>query len=70
VIATCHAKLIRRGQILDNFYDEMEEPSQRTWELAKDLFDHYGSLRADLIDHPLRKGVVSGARSFLMGTDC
>ena len=26
-VATCHAKLIRRRRIIDNFYDDMEEPT-------------------------------------------
>jgi hypothetical protein len=33
-VATCHAKLIRRRKIIDNFYDDMEEPTEWTWEVS------------------------------------
>jgi hypothetical protein len=34
MVATCHAKLIRRRRIIDNFYDEREEPTEWTWEVS------------------------------------
>jgi hypothetical protein len=33
-VATCHAKLIRRRRIIDNFHDDMEEPTEWTWEVS------------------------------------
>ena len=69
-VATCHENLIRRDKIIDNFYDDMEEPSEWTCELATDLFDHYGSLRPEFIDHPFRKGSGIWAMSFLMEVHC
>ncbi|MCJ1254661.1 hypothetical protein MMC24_002476 [Lignoscripta atroalba] len=55
-IGHCHAKLLYRDRIRPNFYRDMEEPSQGTSALAFDLFDRWGSLRADLQEHPIKKG--------------
>ncbi|KAI9836044.1 MAG: hypothetical protein M1819_001655 [Sarea resinae] len=55
-IGYCEGKLIRRNQIRSTFYDSMEEPSRETSLLAFDLFDRYGCLRPEFINHPIRKG--------------
>ncbi|KAK5048586.1 hypothetical protein LTR84_005677 [Exophiala bonariae] len=52
----CNAKLIRRGQMRDDFYGEMEQPSRETSMLAFDLFDRYGRLRSEFKTHPIIKG--------------
>nr|KAK5441256.1 hypothetical protein LTR18_007100 [Exophiala xenobiotica] len=55
-VAYCHAKLIRRNQMRDDFYGEMEPPSRETSMLAFDLFDRYGRLRSEFKAHPFIKG--------------
>ncbi|KIW66171.1 hypothetical protein PV04_08372 [Phialophora macrospora] len=55
-VAYCTAKLIRRGQMRDDFYGEMEQPSRETSLLAFDLFDRYGRLRPEFKTHPVIKG--------------
>ncbi|KIW33877.1 uncharacterized protein PV07_00692 [Cladophialophora immunda] len=55
-VAYCDAKLIRRGQIRDDFYGQMEPPSNETSMLALDLFDRYGRLRSEFKTHPVIKG--------------
>lgn len=55
-VAYCQAKLIRRSQIPDDFYEEMEQPTSETSMLAFDLFDRYGRLRSEFTTHPVIKG--------------
>ncbi|RMZ87412.1 hypothetical protein DV736_g5364, partial [Chaetothyriales sp. CBS 134916] len=55
-VAYCEAKLIRRDQMRDDFYGEMELPSQETSMLAFNLFDRYGRLRSEFITHLVIKG--------------
>ena len=55
-IANCVSKLIHRDQIRGTFYADMEEPSQDTSALAFDLFDRYGCLKREFIEHPVKKG--------------
>ncbi|OAP60746.1 hypothetical protein AYL99_05748 [Fonsecaea erecta] len=55
-VAYCDAKLIRRGQMRDDFYEQMERPSEETSMLAFDLFDRYGRLRSEFKTHPVIKG--------------
>ena len=55
-IAHCDAKLIRRGQIRNIFYHEMEEPSSETSQLAFDLFDRFGRLRKEFKEHEIKRG--------------
>jgi GNAT superfamily N-acetyltransferase len=56
MVAYCNAKLIRRGQMRDDFYGQMEQPSRETSMLAFDLFDRYGRLRTEYKTHPVIKG--------------
>ncbi len=53
------AKLIKRNRIRQSFHEDMEAPSQDTSQLAFDLFDCYGCLKTELIEHCVKKG--SGA---------
>lgn len=55
-IANCVSKLIHRDEIRRNFHADMEEPSHDTSSLAFDLFDRYGRLKRELIEHPVKKG--------------
>jgi hypothetical protein len=55
-VAYCKAKLIRRNQMRDDFYGQMEPPSRETSMLAFDLFDRYGRLRSEFKTHPVIKG--------------
>ena len=55
-VAYCQAKLIKRNQMRDDFYGEMERPSRETSMLAFDLFDRYGRLRSEFKTHPIIKG--------------
>lgn len=48
--------LIRRDSIRSTFYHQMEEPTRETSLLAFDLFDRYGCLKPEYINHPIKKG--------------
>jgi hypothetical protein len=48
--------VILRGKIRHQFHASMEPPSEDTMELALTLFDRYGNLKNEIIDHPVRKG--------------
>lgn len=55
-IGYCNGKLIRRNEIRNTFYEEMEEPTAETSKLAFNLFDRYGRLRTEFKTHPIKKG--------------
>ena len=55
-IGRCHAKLIRRDKVSQDFHDAMEVPSEETSGLTFDLFDRYARLKKELIEHPIKKG--------------
>ncbi|KAM5345672.1 hypothetical protein ACJ41O_011533 [Fusarium nematophilum] len=54
--ASCEANLIRRSQIRDDFWDNMEKPTKATSELAFQLFDRYGRLEREFYEHTVKKG--------------
>ncbi|MCJ1366747.1 hypothetical protein MMC16_005877 [Acarospora aff. strigata] len=56
VIGHGSARLIRRNHIRRSFHQDMEEPSQDTSELGFNLFDRYGHLKGELIEHCVKKG--------------
>jgi hypothetical protein len=62
-IGRLHAKLIFRGRIVGSFEEEMEEPSEGTAAMAFELFDRYGRLRPEFIEHPFKKGTGIGGMS-------
>lgn len=53
-IGRCDALLM--DSYRTNFYQDMEEPSAETSELAFELFDRYGRLKSEFKDHPIKKG--------------
>lgn len=55
-IAFCRAKLIRRDMIRPTFWREMDEPDAETSDLAFELFDRYGRLQQQYINHDVKKG--------------
>ncbi len=55
-IGNVHAKLIERDRIRRTFYQDMEEASHNTSQLAFDIFDRHGCLKSELISHCVRKG--------------
>lgn len=55
-IGRLDAKLIRRNQFLGSFAEVMEGPSEGTAKMALDLFDRYGRLRPEFLEHPFKKG--------------
>ncbi|KAK8050971.1 hypothetical protein PG993_002356 [Apiospora rasikravindrae] len=55
-IATCDAKLIKRDRIRPSFWQDMEEPSQGTRDLAFGLFDRYGRVSRKYTDPGFRQG--------------
>lgn len=59
VIGHAFARLIRRDCIRPTFHEDMEEASQDSSQLGFELFDRYGCLKGELIDHCVKKG--SGA---------
>lgn len=67
VAGYCHAKLIRRGQIRNYFYEELEQPSRETSLLAFDLFDRYGRLRPEFTTHPVKTGTGAWAEELDRG---
>lgn len=56
VIGHACVKLIRRQNIRPIFHQEMEALSQDSSQLAFDLFDRYGYLKRELIEHCVKKG--------------
>jgi GNAT superfamily N-acetyltransferase len=55
-IGHSYGELIRRSQVQQAFYEELEEPTSETSELAFDLFDRYGRLRKEFKTHEVKKG--------------
>lgn len=55
-IGSCRAQLIRRGQMRHSFWQDLEEPSRETAQLAFSLFDRYGRLKPEYYEHDFRKG--------------
>ncbi|PSR84017.1 hypothetical protein BD289DRAFT_482998 [Coniella lustricola] len=55
-LAVCSAKLIRRDHIKAGFWEEMEEPTQETSQLAFELFDRYGRLKPKFYEHEFKRG--------------
>lgn len=58
-IGSVRAFLIRPDRIYEDFRTEMDEVSEETSSLAFSLFDKYGQVKSDFIDHPVKCG--SGA---------
>jgi GNAT superfamily N-acetyltransferase len=48
--------VIRRQSIRQSFHKSMEPPSSDMMKLALELFDRYGSLKEEIIEHSIRKG--------------
>ncbi|KAL9051411.1 MAG: hypothetical protein Q9162_006018 [Coniocarpon cinnabarinum] len=44
-IGRLFARLIRRDEIREHFWEDMEEPAEETWELAYEVFNRYGFVR-------------------------
>ena len=55
-IGFCTAKLIDRGSIRAKFYGEMDEPSHDTANVALGLFNRWGCLKPEFLNHPVKKG--------------
>ncbi|KAK7957260.1 uncharacterized protein PG986_006482 [Apiospora aurea] len=55
-IARCDAKLIKRDHIRDSFWQDMEEASQESCDLAFGLFDRYGRVSRKYIEPGFRQG--------------
>ena len=64
--AHCHGWIIDRGPIRLNFYTEMDEVCSDMSEYAFTLFDRYGCLRADLINHPKKREPGCGVRNLIV----
>ncbi|OBT83253.1 hypothetical protein VE02_07589 [Pseudogymnoascus sp. 03VT05] len=47
---------VRRDRITANFWRDMEKPSQELSSVAFELFDRYGRLKREFVDHNFRKG--------------
>ncbi|KAB8225615.1 hypothetical protein BDV33DRAFT_231025 [Aspergillus novoparasiticus] len=52
----CRALLVRKSEIMDTFWDDMEAPEHQLAELAFKLFDRFGSLKPHFKEHPLKRG--------------
>ena len=48
--------LIRRDRARPSFHESMEPPSQATMKLAFTLFDRYGFLKSEFVEHEVRRG--------------
>jgi GNAT superfamily N-acetyltransferase len=48
--------IIRREAIRQIFHKSMEPPHEETMDLALTLFDRYGRLNKEVVEHPIRKG--------------
>lgn len=54
-IARRHAKLITMRSTA-HFHDDMDAASQGTSTFGYELFDRYGRLKRDLLEHPIKRG--------------
>ncbi|EED18274.1 conserved hypothetical protein [Talaromyces stipitatus ATCC 10500] len=54
--AVCNALLIRRNEIADRFWNDMEEPDHALVELAFEVFDRYGCIQPKFKNHPIKWG--------------
>jgi GNAT superfamily N-acetyltransferase len=55
-IGRLDAKLIHRDHFVGSFAEDIREPSKGTAQMALDLFDRYGRLRPEFLEHPFKKG--------------
>lgn len=56
VVATATARYIQRERMRSGFWEEMEGPSQETCDVAFEVFDRYGIVKAKYKDHPVQRG--------------
>jgi GNAT superfamily N-acetyltransferase len=49
-------RYVKRDYIRSHFWRDMEEPCQELSSIAFELFDRYGRLKSEFIDHTIRKG--------------
>ncbi|KFY08548.1 hypothetical protein V492_06129 [Pseudogymnoascus sp. VKM F-4246] len=55
-IGRAFGRFVKRDRIKSNFWRHMEEPCHELSSIAFGLFDRYGRLRREFIDHATRKG--------------
>ena len=55
-IGNAFGRFVHRGRIRPHFWRHMEEPCQELSSIAFELFDRYGRLNRELINHTVRKG--------------
>ncbi|OBT56864.1 hypothetical protein VE04_02992 [Pseudogymnoascus sp. 24MN13] len=55
-IGRAFGRFVRRDRITANFWRDMEEPCQELSSVAFELFDRYGRLKREFVDHTVRKG--------------
>jgi hypothetical protein len=56
VVATALARYIHRESMRYEFWENMEEPSEETCDVAFHVFDRYGRVKTKYRDHPVQKG--------------
>ncbi|KAK8029310.1 hypothetical protein PG991_006366 [Apiospora marii] len=61
-ISKCDAKLINRDRIRPHFWQDMEEVSRESCDMAFDLFDRYGRVERKYIEPGFRQGSGVGGR--------
>lgn len=66
-VGLCHGKVINRAPIRANFYTDIEEPTSDTAEFGFDLFDRWGNLKTEYIQHPVKKGSGVWGKEFNEG---
>lgn len=55
-VGYCTAKIIDREQIRASFHRDMEEPSNDTATMGFSVFDRWGCLKSEFLNHPVKKG--------------
>jgi GNAT superfamily N-acetyltransferase len=55
-IGRLDAKLIHRDHFVGSFAEDIRKPSKGTAQMALNLFDRYGRLRPEFLEHPFKKG--------------
>ena len=55
-IGRLDAKLIHRDHFVGSFAEDIDQPSEGAAQMALDLFDRYGRLRPEFLQHPFKKG--------------
>lgn len=61
-------RFVKRDHIRSDFWRDMEEPCEELANIAFDVFDRYGGLKQELMDHVVRKGTACWGSELHLGS--